>query len=102
MPIYPVSMMGGQLPQGGGGISQESFTVHVQSPSDINNINLTNISGSGEVPIEGTGLPHDIMRDVTGSEAPSSTLQVISNWISQNPILSIGIGIFGLMILKGG
>lgn len=114
MPTYSTTNLGpyftqsgGQQPQGGGGGSKESFVVNVNDLGPALNPSETILQmGGGYV-----GAPTNIMSPDSGyggagiqnvNAVNPSMWEQIQFWISQNPIPAIGIGIFGLILLKGG
>jgi len=87
-------------------MSTTPFMVNIQdlgpSLSDISETHLE--IGGGYV-----GAPTNVMTSGSGYggagiqeiNAPNiSIMDQISSWVTKNPILAIGIGIFGLMMLK--
>jgi len=115
MPTYSTTNLGpyfsqsgsGQQPQGGGA-GRDAFLVNVNDLGPaLSNLSETNLQmGGGYV-----GAPTNVMSPDSGYGGAGiqsinppnlSIWDQITNWISQNPIPSIGIGIFGLMLFKGG
>lgn len=114
MPTYSTTNLGPyftqsgvQQPQGGGA-GKDAFVVNVNDLGPaLSNPSVTHLEMSGGYAVSdptnisgGSGYGGEGLNFVN---APNPTiLDQIKFWVSQNPILAVGLGIGGLLLLRGG